>query len=271
MTNNRLQTLYNECEHMLHTWREPLAAKNIHTQQALLEIIKLDFEKIIHAMLEAHSRPAQQIVADFFHGQTEMLDELAPDFQDKRLYHLGFEVLEPLDLVLQGFDNWFGKARQLLGVNVQVSKILRFPASQAFQDRVGAYTEIMRIWIHMDQRTIMLELFDIHHPLHISPPASNGNNRLLQNLRLQSGYLPGHRRTMQQLFHADPIWHYALYVNTPDKVRNLHARFQTLAAQRPHYRLASANPIENQHDKSFHTKLINQNAQLEIEFVTQLH
>ena len=272
MTSKHLQAICFECEQMLHTWREPLAVKNIHTQHDLLEIIKVDFEKIIHALLEAYSRPVQQIAADFFAGQPDILEEMLPIVEGKYPYHLGFEVHEPLDLVVLGFEAWFAKARQSLGINIQVSKMLRFPASQAFQSRVGAYTEIMRIWIQMNQRKIMLELFDIHHPLRFSLPATHRvtNHRVLNGLNLQRGFLPGHHHTMRQLFHDDPIWHYAIYVDSPEQVRALHKRFQELAAQHSQYRQACQNPIENLHDGSFHTKITYQTSRLELEFVTQL-
>lgn len=272
MTNNHLQSICFECEQIFNTWREPLAVKNIHTQQALLEIIKVDFEKIIHALLEAYSRPVQQIAADFFAEQTDILDEILPILEGKRPYHLGFEVHEPLDLVVLGFEAWFAKARQSLGVTIQVIKMLRFPASQAFQSRVGAYTEIMRIWIQVNQRKIMLELFDIHHPVQYSLPAPQTNNhRILNSLNLQCGFLPDHHHTMRHLFQDDPIWHYAIYVDSPERVRALHTRFQDLAAQQPHYHMACQNPIENLHDGSFHTKITHQTNRLELEFVTQLN
>jgi hypothetical protein len=68
---------------------------------------------------------------------------------DQHIYHLGFEIHEPLDLVLYGIHHWIEHSNRAVGANMSVSRFPHYSASQSFQDRAGAYTEIMRTWLNV--------------------------------------------------------------------------------------------------------------------------
>lgn len=249
-----------------------LRVKEITDSQALRAIICIDFERILHALVEVKEYTAQEVLTDFFAEQTAMLPTAKENVAVPELYHVGFEIYEPMDMVLQGFHYWIGRLNQLLGMRVKVKDFLRFPASQAFQDRVNAYVEIMRIWVQVDGQELMLELFDIHHPLKNSLPPFNVplyQYHVQPESLLHHGKVSAHhRQAMQHLYQNDSIWHYAVYVESRKQVLQLHETFKTLVRHSPNYRLPFADIVQNQYDGSFYTKLINAQRKLEIEFVT---
>ena len=55
--------------------------------------------------------------------------------------HIGFSIAEPLDIYLEGVPIWADR----LGANVVGTK--RIPASETFQDRVGAFVEMAQVWV----------------------------------------------------------------------------------------------------------------------------
>ncbi|MDO9263749.1 MAG: hypothetical protein Q7U02_07275 [Desulfosalsimonadaceae bacterium] len=238
-----------------------------------MKIIRFDFEKIIYALLEVKNKTASQVINAFF-GQVknELLDQFTKT-EETLLYHFGFEINQPMDLVLSSFHYWIKKFNQAFGDNtIDIVKYLRFPASEAFQKRVNAYVEIMRIWIKLDQREVMLELFDIHHPLSIPIlKEKNGDKRNSANLSdpgnsdSEDYYLETAR-----LFVKDSIWHYAVYVNEPDQVLKLHNFFKELSNKNSEFMLPFQQLVNNIHDGSLYTKIINKIKCMEIEFVTEL-
>ncbi len=70
--------------------------------------------------------------------------------------HIGFSIAEPLDIYLEGVPIWADR----LGASVVGTK--RIPASEAFQDRVGAFVEMAQVWVGYQGRALELEVFDIH-------------------------------------------------------------------------------------------------------------
>lgn len=260
---------YVVCERLLASHEQILAKKNIYTTSELLQLIKIDFEKTIHALLEVRNKEAHQMVRAFFEGHEEIVSDIEPAI-GRHLYHFGFEIYEPLDVVLYGFERWIERSKQILGIDIKVSKFLRFPASAQFQKRVGAYTEIMRIWLQVEERELMLELFDIYRPARPFLPESVAiNTRNIQALLSNNGFFPHHDDVMRKLFAKDNIWHYAIYVTSQEKIWKLHNNFSPFVLQNDAYKLAYDAPVLNKHDGSFHTKIINQVKGLEIEFVTQ--
>ena len=158
---------------------------------------------------------------------------------------------------------------------MRVRDVLRFPASPSFQKRVGAYAEIMRIWLQVNERVLMLELFDIHRPADavLAGGAPKLTHRNFQGLFRSDDAAPGHRQRLTRLVAEDEIWHYAFYVKRPVDVMELHAEWKALAAHNSNYVLPYAAPVHNQHDGSFHTKIIHRARpgvhRRELEFVTQ--
>ena len=263
-------------EDLLRSHGDLLGRKNIRRRQEFIRAIKLDLDKLTHALLEVKNGRAPAVLQNFFAGSEVNHSEICARLTDHRIYHLGFEIHEPIDLVLYGIDHWIEHSRRAMGANMRVKDFLRFPASPAFQTRVGAYTEIMRIWIETGERTLMLELFDIHRPadsvLAAAPPATHRNfNGLFRSPGVEKAMENSHEDRLAQLFGPDEIWHHAVHVKRPDDVVEIHAGLQHLEAMRSDYQLPYQLPIHNPHDDSFHTKIIRQSpdGRREIEFVTR--
>ncbi len=268
---NEISSQYDE---LLRTHRESLARKSIHRKQDLIKVIKLDLDKLTHALLEVQETQAKDILEDFFADTDMDLEQFDLRLQAPYINHVGFEIHEPLDLVLFGIQHWIEQSRIKLGAEIQIQGSLRFPASQAFQQRVGAYTEILRIRLLVNGRVLMLELFDIQHSLSglLRAGSHRMTHRNFDGLFRQEEFLPGHRERLAQLFASDQIWHYAFHVKRPEDVMVLHDQIQSLAARAPWLRVAYAQPVHNPHDRSLHTKVISQGAdraRSEVEFVTE--
>ncbi len=261
------------CDSLLASHAELLERKNIRAKRELIQVIKVDLDKLAHALLEVKERTPAPVVAEFFDPSFSGQDAICARLADERIYHVGFEIHEPLDLVLFGIDHWIQQAKAALGVAMRVKDFLRFPASPAFQKRVGGYTEIMRIWLEVDERTLMLELFDIHRPVNAEITAGlvEITHRNFDGLFLDP--VPGHGARMERLFGADGIWHYALHVKSPADVLELQAQFEGLAAVDDSYFLPYAAPVHNPHDRSYHTKFVRRACEsaprMELEFVTE--
>lgn len=231
-------------ENLLSLHEETLAVKNIKTRQELIKIMRLDYEKIVYSLSELIEKETPLLIKNFFSENEELVPEILVQLNGRNLYHIGFEINEPLDLVLYGFKHRIKNLSQRLGAEIKILRILFFPASQAFQNRVKAYADIMRIWLQVDNRELMLELFDIHHPVH--------------------QVLTEHRHCIDL---KDSIWHYAFYVDSADKVRILHNNFKRLAEKSNAYHMPFESIIINRHDGSFLTKIINIKKNIEVEFV----
>lgn len=135
---------------------------------------------------------------------------------------------------------------------MRIAGLLCFPASRAFQNRVGAYAEIMRIWIDVGTASLMLELFDVYRTV---------TDVLDRAPRLT-------HRNFEGLFHG----HHALSVRTPADVEALHEKLSGLASADNRYVMAYPAPVDDRHDGSFHTKVIVQRPDIghcELEFVSQ--
>jgi hypothetical protein len=261
------------CDGLLATHTEFLDRKNIRRKRELIQVIKVDLDKLAHALLEVKENRPGPVLEEFFTAPVDCA-AISARLAEDRIYHVGFEIHEPLDLVLYGIEHWIREATHALGAQMRVKDYLRFPASPAFQKRVGAYTEIMRIWLQVNDRTLMLELFDIHRAVD-AELASGGLPVKHRNFQgLFSNPVPGHRERMERLFGDDDIWHYALQVRRPADVTELHAELHELAEKDSGYFLPYTAPVHNSHDGSFHTKVVHRAGgaagRMELEFVTHV-
>jgi hypothetical protein len=260
------------CDGLLTTHTELLDRKNIRRKRELIQVIKVDLDKLAHALLEVKENSPAPVLEEFFGGSPVDRSGICARLAEDRIYHVGFEIHEPLDLVLYGIEHWIREATHALGASMRVRDFLRFPASPAFQKRVGAYTEIMRIWLDVNDRTLMLELFDMHRPVDagLASGALPVKHRNFQGLF--SDPVAGHAERMARLFGDDEIWHYALHVRHPADVTELHAELQVLAAEDAGYFLPYSAPVHNPHDGSFHIKVVHRAGgaagRMELEFVT---
>jgi len=264
-----ISAVYQNYAALLDRHAALLASKNVRTKQRLLEIIKLDLDKLTYALLALKTEQADVVLRTFFAGQDKHLAAILATLARETIDHLGFEIHEPLDLVLQGLDHWMAKTRRTLGCALHISQVLRFPASAAFQQRVGAPTEIMRLWMQVEGRTLKLELFDIQRPVDgfLTTGAPRLAHRNFDCLITSSKGAAVDGGRLARLFSTDPIWHYAFWVRTPADIVQLHTALQALTATDPAYRLPYAAPVQNRGDGSFHTKIINQRLAQEVEFV----
>jgi hypothetical protein len=258
-------------EKLLSLYREQLCAKGVTSRPDLIKIIRMDFVKMIYALLEARNKTGFQVINDIFMERKDDILGLLDESEGERLYHIGFEVNQPMDLVLYSFHYWIKKFNQTFGHGrdiLDVLKFLRFPASQAFQKRVNAYVEIMRIWIRIDEREVMLELFDIHHPLSILETRCKTGEETGEQGAIDSHV--DYHFEIAGLFAEDAIWHYAVYMKDPRRVAGLHDVFIKMAGSDNRFHLPFASLVRNPHDGSLYTKMINRQKHMEIEFVTEL-
>jgi hypothetical protein len=150
-----------------------------------------------------------------------------------------------------------------LGLDVVGAK--RFTASEAFRDRVGAFTEMAQVWLRHEGVTIELELFDIHRP----NPVATGR---LDHLRgaggsraLLSSATPD---VLRSVVADDDIWHVGVRITDDAAVERLHELFLVLTGEDAGYRLRTARTVANPWHGSVHTKLTNLVVGTEIEFLT---
>lgn len=270
-----ISALNSQYDELLRVHSEPLQRKNICSKQDLIQVIKLDLDKLTHGLVELHDTAASDILQDFFADSAMDVADVDRRLQQPYINHVGFEIFEPLDLTVFGIRHWIELSKATLGANIKIQTSLRFPASAAFQQRVGAYTEILRIGLRVNERMLMLELFDISRPLDevLRAGRHNPTHRNFHGLFSDEHAPPGHRQRLAQLFASDRIWHYAFHVGHPADVSALHTQLQTLAAADTAFTVPYEQPIHNKHDQSFHTKVISHatatRARMEIEFVTQ--
>lgn len=274
--NDPIQAVNAICDELLRTHGELLRHKNICYKHDFIRAIKLDLDKLTHALFEVRDTPASAVLDMFFGPGSNTAKEVLPLLAGPDVYHVGFEIHEPLDLVLYGINHWMEQSKRKLGADMCIREYLRFPASAAFVKRVNAPTEIMRIWLQVSGRHLMLELFDLRRPAdeliaRAPRPAHRNFDGLVQQ---EDGFLPGHGERLSRLFSDDEIWHYALEVQTPEQVRAAHEAGLRLAAEDVRYYLPYDAPVYNAGDGSLHTKIVRSKngvaERMELEIVTHL-
>ncbi len=249
---------------LLNTYSSLLNTKQIDNEQALSEVLSCDFEKVFHALVEIQSVDANQVLENFFSDCSISIPPILVNNCSYKLSHVGFEICEPLDIVMENLPLWIEKLSSIFSKTVTLKKELRFSASVAFQKRVNATVEILCLWLQIDEQLLMLELFDIAHPItHLLPSGQTLLNPFDANKNE-----PHQALAMRYFFQNDSIWHYSISVGNKEVVQQLHEEFTILTTQQPHYKLAYPTPIQNHYDGSFHTKLIDVTQHLELEFVT---
>jgi hypothetical protein len=205
----------------------------------------------------------RRLLGDFFADRADLHADLHADVvavADERLVnHIGFQIREPLDVWLEGLALWAPR------LQLDVVGVKRFPASQAFRDRVGAFAEMAQIWIRQDDMTVELELFDIHRP----NPARTGQIGQVGSTdstrALLAAALPA---VLRSVVADDDVWHYGVRITTEHAVEHLHEQFHLLVSEDERFRLRSERTVANVWHGSVHTKLTNLELDTEIEFLT---
>jgi hypothetical protein len=261
-------------EKLLTLHNKSLGVKNIWTKQELINIIRIDFEKILYALFELKTKSIPQLLTDFFSENKKIVPNILAKLEGKSLSHIGFEINEPLAIVLYGFNHVLNKFNQTFGTQFKIIKVFRFPASLAFQHRVNAFVEVLRIWIQLNNREVMLELFDIHHKIDtflLGNQFKIKKRGIINNSYANESFLINHSNAITPIITRDEIWHYAIDVDNSNEVTQLHNYFKRLVEQNDIYKLPFESIVKNNNDGSFYTKIINQKKRMEMEFVTQLN
>ena len=266
-TNTHLAKLHKKYQLILEK-------KRIHTTHGFDLIIRQDLKKIVHSLYELKNISTMDLITRFFSARIHrQVSRIICGNARSRLHHIGFEIYEPMDLVVNVFKQQMKKYNNENNSIIKVLKIQRFPASQAFQARVNAYSEIMRLWIKLYQSTYMLELFDIHHPVHVQE--NTAQEQIIEKpmiehlLSTNKSIAPKKLMPNRRIFKSDAIWHYAIHVRNQDIVRQLHACFKKWVHDHSDYKLAFASIVTNANDGSFLTKIINIRQGIELEFIAQ--
>lgn len=274
-------------ERMAALHDQVLASKGIGGKQSLLRVVRRDFTRIRHALLEVSSRTPESLLRSFFADEPLIRTAVAQEAHQGAINHLGFEVHEPLDLILYGFEHWIGRGRERLGLDVALVSSQRFVASAELQRRVNAFCEILRLKLKVEGRELLLELFDIHRPMprlecercrhsEVCSAREAEEPTFSAFLLQQDDQTPGPwcqlidrmvGDTLRPVFRHDPIWHYALEVEAEDQVHRVHDLFRTLASRSAIYVMPYSNVVVNPRDRSVHTKIVNRRIHLELELV----
>jgi hypothetical protein len=221
-----------------------LAHKGVGDDRALRTAIRYDrVVALAVARTLLSSLTTRPLLGEFFLDRADVLDDVVAVADEELVNHIGFQVREPLDIFLEGVALWAPR------LDLDVVGVKRFTASEAFREQVGAFAEMAQLWLRRDDLTVELELFDIHRP----------------NPRGTAARQPGGLRS---LLADDDIWHYGVRITDEAAVENLHQRFQLATREDERFRLRSDQPIANPWHGSIHTKLINVELEIEVEFLT---
>jgi len=265
---------YKNLEYLKRIYQPILQTKKIRTAKNFNLIIQQDLIKLVHSLYELKNISTLNFLSLFF---TESIRHTVMNIISKnaqhRLHHIGFEIYAPMDLVVDIFKQQMKRMNQSRNSKLKIIKIHRFPASKAFQARVNAYSEIMRLWIELYQHTFMLELFEIHHPIQIHQNLEHelvlDKPMIEQLLSPNTSIVPKQLMPNRLIFKQDTIWHYAIQVNNQDIVRQLHDCFKNWIRHTQDYQLAFSSIVTNTNDGSFLTKIINVRQGIELEFIAQ--
>ena len=172
--------------------------------------------------------------------------------------HIGFQVREPLDVFLEGVAHWAPR------LDLDVVGAKRFTASEAFREQVGAFAEMAQIWLRLDDVTVELELFDIHRP----NPARTGR---LEHLDVTDGRGRCSRRSPTCCGRSSPTTTSGTTA-CGSRTRPLSSgcieRFRVVTDDDARFRLRTEHTVANPWHGSVHTKLINLELAIEVEFLT---
>ena len=254
---------------MLKRHRYALEKKGIASPSSLLYAIRFDVVKACFVLGEIYSRQPDEVVREFFTDQPGIVPEILPKLDHPHLHHLGFEVHEPHDIVLPGFYHWTQQFSHWFDIPIRINGTLRFPASTNFQERVGAYTEMMQIWVEVNGRELLIEMFDIYRPRETSRVAKRWSGVGHRQKLLQNDAPFQQAGVLSSLLKGDKIRHYGLHVSGPTGIEALNDTLTSFIADKRHYELSYEKPVLNPRDTSLHIKIINRARGLEIEFLTQ--
>ena len=233
-----------------------LALKGLDSASALTRGIGSDLMTSIMAVTELRSVGQRSLMEEFFGGEPHLVEAVLDATDASDVAHIGFSIAEPLDIYLEGVPIWADR----LGANVVGTK--RIPASETFQDRVGAFVEMAQVWVGYRGRALELEVFDIHRR------AAFGSDALSARESVKSEMSASDTGMFRSRLAGDDIWHYGVTLESAGRVRDLHERLVALADRSGRYSLRNTTVVTNLDHGSVHTKVSNHDLALEIEFLS---
>src|SRR5262249_9792598 len=80
------------CDGLLLTHTDLLVRKNIRRKRELIQVIKVDLDKLAHALLEVKENHPQAVLEDFFGSAPVDRRGISGRLVEPRIYHVGFEI-----------------------------------------------------------------------------------------------------------------------------------------------------------------------------------
>ncbi|BBL72925.1 hypothetical protein MishRS11D_00230 [Methylomagnum ishizawai] len=237
---------------------QQLLAKQIDDENKWLDIQRHDFRKLIQAVAKVRSIRVDSLLREvFFEGHADLAQAVLSLAPWPWLNHIGLEIHQPFDLLLCCLDDWIDSLSRIAQNPIQIEPISRFPASPALRRRVGAHAEILCLRLCLAGRVSILELFDIVRPVdRLDIPVFPA----IDTLDIACP------RRASEMFQEDTIQHYSIGLENRRAVDYMHRQLLGLSKRCPKYKLVYDHPVENRHDRSFHTKVANLALGMELEF-----
>lgn len=243
---------------LLRLYGRHLRAKRIDDGDRLLAVRRHDFGKLIQAVAKVRSIRVDSLLREvFFEGHADLAQAVLSLAPWPWLNHIGLEIHQPFDLLLCCLDDWIDSLSRIAQQPIQIEPISRFPASPALRRRVGAHAEILCLRLCLAGRVSILELFDIARPVdRLDIPVFPA----IDTLDIACP------RRASAIFQDDTIQHYSIGLENRRAVDYIHRQLLGLSKRCPKYKLVYGHPVENRHDRSFHTKAANLALGMELEF-----
>lgn len=236
-----------------------LGCKQVQGADALREAIDHDRVVALAAARTLMEQPSIRLALDdFFADHASLRDRVLEVVDGTVLDHIGFQILEPMDVWFEGLALWAPR----LGFEVVGTK--RFTASEAFRARVGCFVEMAQVWLRAGGTTVELELFDLHRPNSDVAGVRSGAASRETRARLEAAT----PNALRALVADDDIWHFGVRIEDEPAVDRIHEEFLALVEADDRFRLRTVETVANPWHGSVHTKLTNLEVDTEIEFLT---
>ena len=254
-------TRWTERLEFWHRWHSHVLDRKAITNHAELRTA-IDHDRVV-ALAVARTLLAglttRALLDEFFADRLDIRDDVAAMVDEDLANHIGFQVREPLDVFLEGLAQWAPR------LDLDLVGVKRFTASESFREQVDAFAEMAQVWLRLNDVTVELELFDIHRP----NPARPGR---LEQLDVGGGtralLAAARPDVLRWLLADDDIWHYGVRITDEAAVERLHERFRVVTRDDARFRLRTDQTVANPWHGSVHTKLINLELHIEVEFLT---
>lgn len=244
-----------------------LQRKNIHSPKDFIKSIRKDRVRFFHEIDFLLQSSTQRFLDDFFSQNPKLLKNIVPFVADcgASVDHVGFEVLEPMELVRSGVFDMVDALNHHFSNDISIEGAVPFSASEAFQKRMGGSVEIMRVTFVTRGKKVLLELFDIQNNQDRVFMKMNDALKVPnpENLESLEDYLQWAQAPFLGV--SESIYHVAVQARSQQAVYDIH---DVLSEDNSgNYSLCYQAPVKNAGDQSTHIKLVNKETGKEMEFV----